>query len=141
MEQMMDRVLRGIVEAWNARDADKVASFYTEDAIYEPGPAGMVLKGREAIKAYAVGICAGTPDYKLEIRNAFFSGTSGAAEFVMNGTPQGTLPLSGLQATGKSYTIKVCGIAEFRGELVNRNTLYWDMVSLLTQLGLMPSAS
>jgi steroid delta-isomerase-like uncharacterized protein len=128
-----------MTRAWNAHDAAKVASLYAEDCLYENEPAGAVAKGREAVKTFVEGVLSAFPDVKLEVKNSFVSGNSAAAEIVMSGTNTGRLA-SGAPATGKSFSVNLCAIAEYQGDLVKRNTIYWDMAALMRQLGLMPPA-
>ena len=51
-------------------------------------------------------------------------------------------PLGPLQATGKEFTLPLCEMWHFdsSGRVVGGD-LYYDQVSLLTQLGLMPQPS
>jgi steroid delta-isomerase-like uncharacterized protein len=139
MESVADSLLQKVVQAWNSHDAAKVASLYTEDCVYESDPNGAPIKGREALKAHVAGMFVAIPDFKIEVKGNFPSATAGVAEFVMSGTPQGTLP-SGVKATGKSISVKGCGISEFQGDLIKRTAMYYDHATILKQLGLMPSA-
>ena len=125
--------------ALNAHDAAKVASFYAEDCVYENEPAGPRAKGRDAVKTYMEGVFSAFPDVKVDVMNTFASGNFTAREMVMTGTHKGQLP-GGVPATGKSFSVKMCVIAEFQGNLVKRVTHYWDMAALMRQLGLMPPA-
>jgi steroid delta-isomerase-like uncharacterized protein len=138
MENVMDR-MQTIAQVWNSHDAGKVASLYTEDCVYDNEPGGALIKGREALKAYVDSLFGAIPDFKIELKSGFSSGTSAAAEWVWSGTPKGTLP-SGLAATGKSFSVRLCTISEDQGDLMKQVTVYWDRVAFLTQLGLMPSA-
>ena len=132
-------VHKEIERAMNAHDAAKIASLYAEDGVYENDPVAVALKGREAIKAYMNVVFSTFPDFRLDVKNAFVSGNLSAAEMVMSGTHKGPLP-DGTPATGKSFSVKLCVIGEFQGNLVKRVTHYWDMAALMRQLGLMPPA-
>src|SRR5215510_7987831 len=48
--------------AWNAHDADKVASLYTEDVIYEDVPFGLIAHGHSEMRKLAADFFAGVPD-------------------------------------------------------------------------------
>src|SRR3972149_6356251 len=45
--------LEALAAAWNAHDADRVASYFTEDAKYEDVAMGMISQGKEQIKEFA----------------------------------------------------------------------------------------
>jgi steroid delta-isomerase-like uncharacterized protein len=54
----------------------------------------------------------------------------------MSGTHQGDLP--GMPATRKSFAVRGATALELDNGRISRNSDYWDMATLLTQLGLMP---
>ena len=126
-------------KAWAARDAGKIASLHAKDCVYENEPAGIMLKGRDAVKAYAEGFFSAFPDVDFEVKSQFGSGNFVASEIVMSGTNKGPLP-EGAPATGKSFSMKLCGVLECEGNLVKRSTNYWDMAAFAKQLGLTPLA-
>ena len=43
-----ERIQRDYLAAWNARDAERIASFFTEDAVYDDRGAAEVARGRAA---------------------------------------------------------------------------------------------
>jgi hypothetical protein len=60
--------------------------------------------------------------------------------FTVTGTHDG--PFGPLPATGKEFTLPLCEMWHFdRDGRVVGGDLYYDQVSLLTQLGLMPQPS
>jgi steroid delta-isomerase-like uncharacterized protein len=73
----------------------------------------------------------------FELRSSFADGTGGGAEWVMRGTHKGDLP--GMPATRRRIEVRGASIFEFAGERIRRCSDYWDMVTFLKQLGLMPS--
>ena len=138
MANIMD-VLQGHNRAFNSHDAAKVASFYAEDCVQENAASGEVVRGRAGVKTSMEGTFAANPDVKVEINNAFTSGNWSASELVMNGTNTGR-GLTGGPPTGKSFSVRLCRIAEYDGGLIKRTTIYLDMSTLLKQLGLTPPA-
>jgi hypothetical protein len=52
-------------------------------------------------------------------------------------TDQGDLP--GMPATGKPFSVRGATALQLDDGRISRNSDYWDMATLLTQLGLMPS--
>ena len=59
-------------------------------------------------------------------------------EWTMSGTHKDDLP--GMPATGKSFSVRGATALQLDDGRISRNSDYWDMATLLTQLGLMPAA-
>jgi steroid delta-isomerase-like uncharacterized protein len=55
----------------------------------------------------------------------------------MRGTHTGEMP--GMPATGKRFEVRGASTFEFRDAKILRCSDYWDMATLLKQLGFMPS--
>ena len=55
----------------------------------------------------------------------------------MAATHKGDLP--GLPATGKRFSVRGATVFELQGEKIRRVSDYWDMVTFLKQIGVMPS--
>lgn len=100
----LDKLRSAFLEAFNAKDAARVATFYTPDGVLMPPEMAMV-KGRAAIEAhYADGFKGGVADLKLAPIESSTSGTGGfeAGAFdiqVKPGNPGGML-LTGVGGGG-----------------------------------------
>jgi len=46
--------------------------------------------------------------------------------------------IPGVPATGKKFSVRGAAITEFRGGKISRNTNYWNLASMLQQVGVMP---
>lgn len=123
---------------WSAHDMDRLLSLFTDDVIYEDVTMGVVNKGKTQLRAFGEGFFSGFPDVTFEMRSGFTDGRIGASEWVMRGTHRGDLP--GMPATGRQIEVRGASILEFRGEKISRCSDYWNMATLLTQLGLMATA-
>jgi steroid delta-isomerase-like uncharacterized protein len=134
-------------EAWSARDVDKVqallADFVTDDCHYEDVTFGLVWRGKDELMSFAEWFLAGVPDLRVEIRSSCGSEERVAFEWTMFGTnersfgPGAPAHLSSLPATGKSFEVQGCSMAELQGDKVKRQLDYWDMATLMKQLGLL----
>jgi steroid delta-isomerase-like uncharacterized protein len=122
---------------WSAHDMDRLLPLFTEDVVYEDVTMGVVNHGPTELRAFGEGFFSGFPDVTFELRSSFSNGSSGGAEWVMRGTHKGDLP--GMRATGKGVDVRGASIFEFAGDKIRRCSDYWDMATLLKQLGLMPS--
>lgn len=123
--------------AWSVGDADRLASIFTDDCIYEDVTMGVLTHGKAELKAFADGIFAAIPEFAIELGSRFAGGGWAAMEWTMSGTHHGDLP--GLPATGKSFSLRGSSILELSSDQIGRCTDYWDMVTFLKQIGVMPS--
>jgi uncharacterized protein (TIGR02246 family) len=64
MDPMTDRerLMRDYLAAWNTRDADRVAAFFSDDAVYADHGAGETAHGRAAIRSHVAAVHRGFPD-------------------------------------------------------------------------------
>lgn len=123
---------------WSSPHAqEKFASLFTDDCVYEDLAMGITAHGKaELVRLYTAAHNA-FPDYKVEVTAQFIAGDQGSAEWVMSGTHTGDLP--GLPATHKYASVRAASIFELRGDKVSRWSDYFDMVTVLKQVGAMPS--
>ena len=138
MASDVERMLDDYLAAWNSHDVEKIASFFTDDCVYEDVAVGAVNRGKEQVKAFVSGTFTAFPDFKLERTSSFVAGDWRGAEWIMSGTQTGDIP--GLPATGKSFSIRGASITELQEGKIRRNSDYWNLASWLQQLGLMPGA-
>jgi steroid delta-isomerase-like uncharacterized protein len=120
--------------AWNAHDADKVASFYTDDVVYEDVAFGMKAHGHAEMHKLAADFFAAVPDLKLELVSNASMGDRGSVEWVFGGTDVG------LYKTGKKFSVRGASVYELRGEKFSSNRDYYDSASIMRQVGILPAA-
>lgn len=133
------KMLEEYVAAWNSGDADGVVSFLTDDCVIENLGGGDIHRGREEVKAWAMGVFAAFPDFRLEITSVFVAGDRAGGEWVERGTHTGAM--GPYAATGKSFSVRGASILELQEGKIRREALYWDSATLLRQLGLMPEGN
>jgi steroid delta-isomerase-like uncharacterized protein len=134
----MEKMYQDCVGAWNSHQVDKLLSYVTDDIVYEDVPMAKVARGRAEMKALVTEMFATFPDFKLETKSLLASGDRAAAEWVMTGTFLGEIKSAGLKPTGKSFSVRGVSMFELNGEKVRRETDYYDGVTFLRQIGLMP---
>jgi len=134
----MKKAGKDYIGAWNSHEVDKIASFFTDDCVYEDLAFGMVARGKKEINDFLKVTFVWSPDLKFELKSFFSAGGRTATEWVMTGTHAGELP--GIPATGKSFSVRGVSIAELREGKVSRNTDYYNLASFLQQVGLLPEA-
>jgi steroid delta-isomerase-like uncharacterized protein len=133
----LESLLEAWAVAWSSQDADKVVALFTDDCIYEDVTMGMVNHGKTELRSFANLFFGAFPDLKIELHSRFVAGTFGGAEWTLSGTHTGDVP--GLPASNKRISIRGASIFELQGDKSRRCSDYWDMVTLLKQIGMMPS--
>lgn len=133
----LERMLQDYYDAWNAHDVERIATFFTDDCVYDDVPAGAPTHGKEELKASWGAFFPTCPDFKIKVKALFATGDWAGSEWVLSGTQAADWP--GMPNTGKSFTIVGASIMELRDGKIRRNSDYWDMVSMLVQLGMMPA--
>ena len=139
-EQEIIAVAEGIVGAFNDSDWDRSRVPLTPSTVYNEVGTQRSLKGPDEILEALKGWKQAMPDVKGTVTNSFARGNTVTLEVTWKGTqtgpmvtPDGTIP-----ASGKSQTTPSAWILEFEGDKVKESRHYFDMVTLLTQIGAMP---
>ena len=128
-------LVQGNFAAWNAHDADKVASFYTDDVIYEDVTFGLIAHGHAELRKMAADFFASVPDLKLEVVSNTSMGNRGCVEWIFSGTD------AGLYKTGKKFSVRGASVYELRGGKFSSNRDYYDSASIMRQVGVLPKAA
>jgi steroid delta-isomerase-like uncharacterized protein len=133
----VERIIKDGYEAWNSHDADKVASGYTDDCVYESVATGVVCHGKSELKALAKQFFTDYPDLHFEPKSWFASGNKTASEWVWTGTHKHSSNPA-MPATGKQFSVRGVSILELRQGKMSRAIFYWNLADFMQQLGLMP---
>lgn len=132
----LDRYL----DAWNAHDPAGVARHMADGAIYEDVALGRVLHGPSEIAKFVEEATRSSSDFRFEVVSLFTEGSNYANEWVMLGTNDRALP--GTPATGRSFRVRGASIGKFNSSgLIVENRDYYNLMELLTQLGLPPTGT
>src|SRR4051794_28540376 len=78
--------------AWSSHDADKLLALVTDDCIYEDVTTGIVNRSKPELRDFATAFFVAFPDFDVQIRTRFASGSQASAEWIMTGTHTGDLP-------------------------------------------------
>jgi limonene-1,2-epoxide hydrolase len=110
--------------AWTAGDPEQVIAFYTEDAVYIEVPTAIVSEGRDEIRAFVTNNYTAFPSIQV-IPHAGFQAEEWAvleADF------------AGTSAQGASFSVPFAAVFELEGDKIVRETDYFDLNALMTQL-------
>lgn len=75
--------------AWNSHDTEKLASFFTDDCVYEEVALAKITRGKEEFKAFINAFFTAFPDTHFELTSNFNSGNWYCAEWIWTGTHKG----------------------------------------------------
>jgi ketosteroid isomerase-like protein len=146
MEETMGEareVLDRMTHALLGRDRDAIAACYAEDAVVVTPDSGEIT-GREAIARYHMQFADAFSDLSYEYVQKHESGHSAIDEGHFIGTNDGPLASpSGetIPATGRQIRVRTCDVATVQNGQILVHQLYFDQLSFLTQLDLMPSGT
>lgn len=136
------KLLDRYVERYNAGDLDGVLDLYAEDAVQNM-PDGTFV-GRDAIRDRLAQELIAFPDVNHVVRSFVEQGVAFCDEWTFAGTHTGSLRLPDgreLAPTGKRVEVRgmeYCQVDD-DGKLTV-DTLYYDNLAVLVQLGLLPEA-
>jgi steroid delta-isomerase-like uncharacterized protein len=123
------------MESENRHDFDVTIGTF-EHPRYEIIPTGDVYDGEDAVRRYYEETRAAFPDQRNELIALHHADDAVIVEFDLLGTHLG--PLRGVPPTGKDFRTRMAAFFFFDGERITCERVYFDLLSILTQLGLVP---
>lgn len=129
---------RRLHEAWNERNFDEIADATAPDAVITIVGSGDTFEGIDGARAFNEMWANGFPDGEVTVDQVIESGDLVVVEFTGRGTHTGTLVTSmgEIPATGRSMTLQLCDVMEFKDGKVQSQKTYFDSGSMMAQLGL-----
>jgi steroid delta-isomerase-like uncharacterized protein len=128
-------------EAFNQRDFEAMTRHYADSITWTDHPQGRTFRTPLEFRTdFLPGWVESAPDIRITDPRYLDAGQTVVCTFTVVGTHDG--PLGPFPATGKEFALPLCELWHFEasGRVVGGD-LYYDQVSLLTQLGLMPQPS
>jgi steroid delta-isomerase-like uncharacterized protein len=121
---------------------DEYASDLAEDATYEEIATRQLVKGRDNYVELVKRWKRAFPDAKAKVLNGIESGDQAIAEVEWSGTHTGALegPFGTIAPTNKSGTFRAVIVARTKDGKVIETRHYFDLLTLMSQLGLAPFA-
>jgi taurine dehydrogenase small subunit len=115
-------LMKAISEAFNSRDVDRIASFFTEDATFwlarGPEPVGRTLRGRKTIRDTLAARFKVIPDMRWDHKEYIFAGNRAISVWTVKGKG----------ADGEDLNYQGCDIYTFRGGKICAKDTYWKIV-------------
>jgi hypothetical protein len=128
-------------QAFNRRDFQAMTRRYAEHIIWTDRARGLTFRTPQQFRdEFLAGWVAASSDIRITDPSYIDAGQTVVCTFAVVGSNDG--PLGPFPATGKQFALPLCEMWHFdpSGRVVGGD-LYYDQVSLLTQLGLMPQPS
>jgi len=125
------------VLAFNAKNWDALSGASTLDIVYDEVGTQRVIHGRSDYVAASKGWAIAFPDAHGTIGQTYASGDTATLEMTWRGTHLGPLqtPTGAVPPTNKKIEIRACLIVTVADQKVQTVRHYFDMVTMLTQLG------
>jgi steroid delta-isomerase-like uncharacterized protein len=125
-------------QAFNRRDFEAMTSHYADTIRWTDHAQGRTFTTPQEFRDdFLPGWARAASDIQITDPRYLDAGQSAVCLFTVVGTHDG--PLGPLPATGRRFALPLCELWHFDpGGRVVGGDLYYDQVSLLTQLGLMP---
>jgi steroid delta-isomerase-like uncharacterized protein len=136
-------IARDSIEAFNAGDWDRFRSLHAEDVVEDELATQRRMEGIDALLESNQGWKQAFPDASGEVTNAFESGDTAVLEITWSGTQSGPLEMPGgeLPATNKRAEVRACQTFRVEDDRIAESRHYFDMATLLQQLGAMEQAA
>jgi len=126
--------------AYNEKNWDRVKATVTPEFVYDEVATQRKAQGvSEAITTWQ-GWAKALPDSKATFHNAVVGGNTIVIELTWRGTHTGPLdtPSGQIAPSGKKVELRACQLIEVRGDKVQSMRQYFDLATLLQQVGAMP---
>ncbi len=133
-------IARDLIEAFNAGDGDRLKKNVTSNAVYDEVGTQRRVQGAGAWLENWAQWRRAMSDVKGTITNTVTAGDTVVLEIRWEGTQDGTLELPGtsIPPSGRRITERSAMVLSFEGDKVRESRHYFDMLSMLEQLGVLP---
>jgi steroid delta-isomerase-like uncharacterized protein len=135
--QAMIDAAKASILAYNDKNWDNVRASLSPDALYDEVSTQRKLQGIDQVVDCWQGWARALPDSQATIHGAIASGNTVCIEMTWRGTHSGPLemPTGSIAATNRSIDVRSCQVFEMSGNRAQTIRHYFDMATLLRQLG------
>ena len=127
----MQQFVEAAQRAFNAHDAEGIASLWAEPMAYEAP--GVATSGRDALIRRELDLWRGSSDLRSEMKVLAESGDTGVMQVRFSGTHDGEF--AGLPPTGRHFELEFVAVCRFAdGKLVGER-IWYDRQGIVEQLG------
>jgi steroid delta-isomerase-like uncharacterized protein len=136
-------IAKATVTAYNEKNWNEMRDLLAADAVYDEKATSRRLEGSGQIIEALQGWAQAFPDSKGTFIREFISNDSVVLELVWKGVHTGPLqtPTGAIPASNKPIEVPACEIFRVEGGKVRSATHYFDMLTLLNQIGVTGTAA
>jgi steroid delta-isomerase-like uncharacterized protein len=136
-QALIDAAKASIV-AYNDKNWDNVRSSLASNPTYDEVGTNRRIQGTDQVIECWKGWARAMPDSKATFHGAFASGSTVCVEMTWRGTHTGPLelPSGSVSATNRNIDMRACQVFEMADNKVRTIRHYFDMATLLEQLGI-----
>ena len=136
-EQALVDAAKAPILAYNEKDWEAVNRAIASDLAYDEVGTQRNLRGAADVIAAWKGWAAAFPDSKATFEAAHVSGNTVILEVTWRGTQSGLLqtPAGDIPATGKKIEMRACQVVDIADGKARGIRQYFDMATMMTQLG------
>jgi steroid delta-isomerase-like uncharacterized protein len=134
-------LIQTLIDAFHTNDLDRYAANATADCETLDVPSGRTFSGPDGFRQWVQSYKTAFPDGKVQDIRLFTTEDQGHLEYIGRGTNTGPFPYPSGQIppTGQRVEVRVCAGFQFRDGKVASAHFYYDLLSFLQQLGLVPT--
>jgi hypothetical protein len=129
--QEMERLFRAHREAEARRDYDAIMDTFTADCYLETIALGSRSEGREAARAAYVGYFTAFPDLTPDDQGFAFGDDAMVTWGFLRGRSGGDW--LGVAPSGRPFAVPFTNVAQFKGDLMAGESIYFDLATLCEQ--------
>jgi steroid delta-isomerase-like uncharacterized protein len=136
----MKEIVSKHLKAFCQGDWKAYKELLTENALYEEEATGRRAQGVDEIVRTVEPWKKAFPDVSVTLKDTIGSGDALVVELEWNGTHKGPLagPFGSIPPTNKQGKIPAVQVARFEGDRIREIRHYFDLLSVLRQLGVAP---
>ncbi len=138
MTEAMQQINDLALEFWRTGDVGLARQAYTADVQRRDVSGGAPANGPEEVAAYVSQVREGFPDFALQITRSFMAGEEFVQCWTTTGTQRGSF--LGIPASGRFVELHGVTVGRLRDGRIADEEVWFDQVSLLRQLGVLPPA-
>jgi steroid delta-isomerase-like uncharacterized protein len=136
-------VARETVDCFNTGDWDRLRALHAPDCVEEEFSTERTLNGFDEMLEAAQGWKQAFPDGHGSVLGAYSDGPIAVLEIEWEGTNTGPMEApdgSQMPATGRGGRVNACQVFEVRDGRVTSTRHYFNLLTLMSQLGVAPGA-
>ena len=128
------KVIREHIRQESTQDLKGLLAGMTRDCVCAVNISPRPFVGPKAVADRYLQQWRGFPDFKVRVRRIVVEGPNYVVtENEWRGTHRG--PFFGIPPTGKRARVRACVLWKFRGRRLRAETVYFDLATVLTQIG------